>query len=262
MDFKAYIFDLDGTIYLGDKILPGALGTFDSLRSQGKKVLFLSNNPLRTRQDYVVKLSNMGIRITIDEVINSSYVLCQHLKKLDHGAAVFPIGEEALKRDLEDNGFSISSQPGEIRYVIASFDRTFVYEKLIVALEAIKEGAHFIATNPDRTCPFEDGELPDAGAVIGAIEGMTGRKVEWVAGKPSKIMADVIIEHLRVEPEEILMVGDRLETDIALGRYGFRTALVLTGIAKEEDLQHSLWQPDFLFNGIWELGRLLGKEVG
>ncbi len=260
MDFKAYIFDLDGTIYLGETLLPGAKDIINTIRNQGKKILFLSNNPLRTREDYVEKLTRMGIPISIDEIINSSFVLCQHLKELERGATVFPIGEEPLREELIRNGFSTSQRPEEIRYVIASFDRTFVYEKLIVALKAIKGGAHFIATNLDRTCPFEEGELPDAGAIIGAIEGMTGHRVQWVAGKPSQIMADAIVEHLNLETEEILMVGDRLETDIAMGQHGFKTALVLSGITKKEDLKHSTWKPDCIFAGIWEVNQLL-KEV-
>lgn len=257
MDFQAYMFDLDGTIYLGETLLPGAKKTIETIRSQRKKVLFLSNNPLRTREDYVEKLTKLGIPSSLDEIINSSFVLCQHLKQLAKGAVVYPLGEEALQRELVENGFSLSTKPEEIRYVIASFDRTFAYEKLVVALEAIKAGAHFIATNPDRTCPFLQGELPDAAAVIGAIEGMTGKKVEWVAGKPSQIMAAAVGQHLALEPEKILMVGDRLQTDIAMGQWGFKTALVLSGIAKEADLLTSPWQPDYIFPGIWELNRLL-----
>lgn len=259
MDYQAYMFDLDGTVYLGETLLPKAKETINFLRAQGKRVLFLSNNPLRTREEYVRKLGKLGIPISLDEIINSSYVLCQHLAHLDRGAVVYPIGEKALVHELERNGFTISRNPEEIRYVIASFDRAFAYEKLIVALEAIKNGAHFIATNPDRTCPFEEGELPDAGAVIGAIEGMTGRKVEWVAGKPSQVMACAIVKHLGLEPEEILMVGDRLQTDIAIGKHGFGTALVLSGVTKKEDLAESPWQPNFTLAGIWELPKLVAE---
>ncbi len=257
MDFQAYVFDLDGTVYLGDTLLPGAKETIAAIRKRGKKVLFLSNNPLSTRQDYFKKLTGLGIQLSLAEIITSSVVLCRHLRQSASGAAVYPIGEEALRLELEQNGFSFSTKPEEIQYVIASFDRTFTYEKLVVSLRAINRGAHFIATHPDRTCPFAEGELPDAGAVIGAIEGMTGKKVEWVAGKPSQIMAAAIGEYLALEPAKILLVGDRLQTDIAMGRWGFKTALTLSGVSKEADLKTSPWQPDFVFPELWGLNRLL-----
>ncbi len=260
MAIKALCFDLDGTIYLGETLLPGAREILAALKKDGKKQLFVSNNPLRDREQYVSKLQKMGIDATLPEIINSSYVLCKHLKKIAPKATVYPIGEEALARELQENGFLISTDPEKIQYVIASFDRTFEYEKLIIALRALERGAHFIATNPDQTCPFEDGALPDAAAVIGAIEAMTGEKVEWVAGKPSEVMAAAMLEHLNLEPHEILMVGDRLQTDIALGKHGFKTALVLSGIAKREDLATSPQQPDFIIEGIWELPALLQKE--
>ncbi|HQD40660.1 MAG TPA: HAD-IIA family hydrolase [Bacillota bacterium] len=250
---KAYVFDLDGTVYLGNTLLPGAKEAIGKIREEGKRLLFLSNNPLRTRGDYVQKLAGLGISIVEAEILNSAYVLCQHLRKIEPGAVVYPIGEAALKLELQEHGFTISEDPEKIRYVIASFDRTFAYPKLQIALAAIKQGAHFIATNPDRTCPVEDGELPDAGAVIGAIEGMTGKKVEWVAGKPSRIMAEAVVKHLDLEPEEILMVGDRLQTDIAMGKHGFKTALVLSGVTQESDLKTSPYRPDYCLAGIWEL---------
>ncbi|HOB22877.1 MAG TPA: HAD family hydrolase, partial [Bacillota bacterium] len=127
---KAYVFDLDGTVYLGNTLLPGAKEAIGKIREEGKRLLFLSNNPLRTRGDYVQKLAGLGISIVEAEILNSAYVLCQHLRKIEPGAVVYPIGEAALKLELQEHGFTISEDPEKIRYVIASFDRTFAYPKL------------------------------------------------------------------------------------------------------------------------------------
>jgi phosphoglycolate/pyridoxal phosphate phosphatase family enzyme len=255
--YQGYIFDLDGTIYLGERAIPGAPQTIAKLRKRGCRVVFLSNKPLERRQAYAEKLTRLGIPTSLDKVINSSLVLARYLANREHGmagATVFAIGEPPLLEELTAAGLCLSDVPEEIEVVIASFDRTFDYHKLNIGFQALSRGARFLATNADRTCPIEGGQVPDAGAVIGALEGCSGRKVELVAGKPSPLIMEMALEQLGLSADACLMVGDRLETDIVMGRRaGMSTALVLSGVTRREDLFHSSIQPDYVLESIADL---------
>lgn len=255
--YAGYIFDLDGTIYRGDRAIPGAPETICHLRQRGKRVVFISNNPLQTRAHYARKLTRLGIPTTPEDVITSSYVLGHQLAQKAPGARLYVIGEPPLLEELRAFGLVITNGKGPVDFVVAAFDRTFDYHKLNTAFQAIRQGAHFVATNPDRTCPVEGGEVPDAAAVIGAIEGCTGKKVEWVAGKPSPLMVQTGLARLGVSAAECLVVGDRLETDIRMGREaGTATALVLTGVTRREDRKNSPWQPDYVLESVADLMRM------
>lgn len=259
--FKGFIFDLDGTIYLGERLIPEADRVIHVLREKGKRIVFLSNKPLKTREDYASKLTKLGIPTNPDEVINSSFVMANYLKKIAPMARLFAIGETPFIEELKRAGFTITEEPREIDYVVVAFDRTFDYRKLNIAYQAIKLGAHFVATNPDRTCPVEGGEIPDCAAMIGAIEAVTEKQVETVVGKPSPIMIQTALEVLRLKPEDCILVGDRLETDIKMGRdSGISTGIVLTGVTNEKRLseyRHSDLQPDFVFRSIADILNLL-----
>ena len=253
-DFRGYIFDLDGTIYLGEKAIPGAPAVIAELRWRGSGLVFLSNKPLQQRHVYAEKLTRLGIPAATDDVINSSLVLTQYLVREMPGATVFAIGEQPLLDELAAAGLALSESPEDIEVVIASFDRTFDYRKLDIGYQALRLGARFLATNADRTCPVEGGELPDAAAVIGALEGCTGRTVELVAGKPSALIVGAALGRLGLPAEVCLMVGDRLETDILMGKQaGMSTALVLTGVTRREDLAASAIQPDYVLESVAEL---------
>ena len=259
--FKGFIFDLDGTVYLGEKLIPGADETNLTLRDMDKKVVFLSNKPLYTRKHYARKLTNMGIPTIPSEVINSSYVMARYLAEVSPQAKIYVIGEMPMVDELRKAGFQITENPGEIEYVVVAFDRTFTYGKLNKAYQAIKQGARFIATNPDRTCPYEDGEIPDCAGMIGAVEAVTGKRVEIVVGKPSSITVDVILNTMKIPPEDCLLIGDRLSTDIVMGKNsGISTALVLTGVTKQEDLKCADIKPDYVFDSIGDLLQLVEGE--
>ena len=254
LDFSGYIFDLDGTIYRGEKLIRGARETIEKLKSLSKKIAYLSNKPIQTREDYSAKLTRLGIPTKPEEVINSSLVMARWLSHQAPGAAIFVIGEPPLIEEMRRAGFRITDNPEEVQYVIASFDRSFDYRKLNIALQAIKRGAHFVATNPDRTCPVEGGEIPDCAAMIGAIEGATGKKVEAIVGKPSDIMIQVAVEAMGLRPQDCLLVGDRLETDMVMGkRAGMATAIVLTGVTTQETLRQSSIQPDYVWESVAEM---------
>jgi NagD protein len=254
LDFSGYIFDLDGTIYRGEKLIAGAGETIQRLKFLAKRIVYLSNKPIQTRENYAAKLTRLGIPTDPLEVINSSRVMARWLTKRAPGATIFVIGEAPLIAEMAGEGFCISEEPEEVQFVIASFDRTFDYRKLNIALQAIKRGAHFVATNPDRTCPVEQGEIPDCAAMIGAVEGATGKQVETIVGKPSEIMIQVAVNAMGLSPQDCLLVGDRLETDMAMGKKaGMATALVLTGVTDREALRQSKIQPDYVWESVAEI---------
>jgi arabinose operon protein AraL len=252
--YRGFLFDLDGTVYLGERLLPGAREAIAALRADGRRVCFLSNKPIQSRADYAAKLMRLGVPAGLDEVINSSYVLAHHLAREAPGARCFVIGEPPLVEELRAVGLA-PVDDARVDYVVVAFDRTFDYRKLNVALQAVKRhGARLVGTNPDRTCPVEEGEIPDAAGMIGAVEGVTGRRVDPVVGKPSPIMLRVALDRLGLPAPDCAIVGDRLETDIAMGRAaGLPTILVLTGITRPGDPQIARWRPDHVVGSLDEL---------
>jgi len=256
--FKGFIFDLDGTVYLSDRLIPGADRVIRLLRENGKKVVYLSNKPVQTREDYASKLTHLGIPTLPEEVVNSTLVMINYLKKNAPHAKVFVVGETPFVEELKRAGFQITDEPDEIEYVVVAFDRTFDYRKLNISFQAIKRGAHFVATNPDRTCPVEGGEIPDCAGMIAAIEAVTQKKVEVIVGKPSPLIIQTALEVMGLRPEECILIGDRLETDIKMGtNSGIATGLVLTGVTDEKILKESSVQPDFVFQSIADVESLL-----
>jgi arabinose operon protein AraL len=251
---RGWLFDLDGTVYRGDELIPGAEATIAALRAEGRRVVFLSNKPLQTRTDYARKLTKLGIPASDDDVLNSSIVLARYLAARDPGAPVFVIGEPPLIAELRAHGFEVRPDH-RVRWVVIAFDRTFDYAKLNTALQAVRQSdARLIATNPDRTCPTEHGEIPDCAGMIAAVEAVTGRTVETIVGKPSPIILEVALKALGVSASEAVMVGDRLDTDILMGkRLGLGTVLVLSGITTVDDPRIAELHPDLVLPSIKEL---------
>lgn len=250
---RGWLLDLDGTVYRGDVLIPGAAETIAALRAAGRRVAFLSNKPLRTREDYARTLARLGVPATAADVVNSSLVLARHLARVDPGAPVFVIGEPPLIAELGAHGFEVRADH-RVRWVVIAFDRTFDYAKLNTALQAVRQGARLIATNPDRTCPTEDGEIPDCAGMIAAVEAVSGARVEAIVGKPSPIILEIALAGLGVAAAECAIVGDRLETDIVMGkRRGLATVLVLTGITRGDDPRIPEIAPDLVLPSIREL---------
>lgn len=259
--FKGFIFDLDGTIYRGDQLIPGAERVVQRLRGNRRKVVFLSNNSLQAREHCATKLSRLGIPTPPEEVINSTFVMINYLKRLAPQARLFAVGEIPFLEELKRGGFQISDEPKEVEYVVVALDRSFNYQKLNLAFQAVKLGAHFVATNPDRTYPVENEEIPGCAGMIGAIEAVTGKKVEVVVGKPSRMMIEAALEATGLMPEDCILIGDNLETDIRMGKdSGMATGIVLTGVTDEKMLgeyKHTSFQPDFVFQSIADVENLL-----
>lgn len=263
------IFDLDGTLYLGEDALPGAVETCQELRGRGKRLLFVSNKPLQTRWDYAKKLTALGIPASADEVITSTYVLGLYLRRTNPALRFYVIGEENTRNELRGHGLFVMHElsdqdeqdvmePRNIDAIVVAFDRTLNYRKLNTAYQALMNGAHFYATNADKACPMPGGSIPDAGATIKALEHITGRTVELVAGKPSGLILSEASKYLQLPPEACIMVGDRIETDIRMGiEAGMHTGLVLTGVTRREHISASPIQPEFILEKILDLLSLI-----
>jgi NagD protein len=266
---EGFIFDLDGTLYLGEQALPYAVETIWAIREQGKQALFVSNKPLEPRQSYAAKLTRLGIPARPEEVITSGYVLGYHLAQNYPNLAYYVVGEENLKTEMREFGLKVLEeyweqdekeviQPVGVEAVVVAFDRTLDYRKLNTAYQALVRGARFFATNPDKTCPMPGGGIPDAGATLAALEHLTGRKVELLAGKPSRLMMEVAMQHLGLPAERCLMTGDRLETDVRMGKEaGMYAAVVLTGASARQQAEQAVPAPDLILENLGELLALL-----
>lgn len=251
--YDAFIFDLDGTILLGETLLPTARATVAALRARGCAVLFLTNNTTSRASDYAAKLSRLGLAAHEEEVVTAAHVLVELLKAAP-GARLQVIGERPLVDELEEAGFSITTEARETDVVVASFDRTFSYRKLEQAFRALRAGARFIATNADRFRPTQEGGEPDAAAIIAAIEACSSVKCETIVGKPSEATAALLLHRLESPANRCLLVGDRLETDILLAfRAGFASALVLTGATSAAEANRSDIQPTYVLHRLADL---------
>jgi HAD superfamily hydrolase (TIGR01450 family) len=238
--YEGYVFDLDGTIYLGDELLPGAKRLILKLRELGKRVIFLSNNPTKDPKMYAQKLGELGLKTPASKIVNTVVTMTEWLLRNQPDATVFPISEEPLKNSLGEAGIRISEDPEEIDIVIASYDRGFDYRKLQIAFDAIwfYKRAMLVTTNPDRYCPLPGGRgEPDAAAIVAAIEACTGTKCQVNVGKPDPIMLETIIDLIGPDAKECVMSGDRLYTEIRMAkRAGMPSAVVLTGETTKRDL--------------------------
>ncbi|HHT40122.1 MAG TPA: HAD hydrolase-like protein [Actinomyces sp.] len=262
--YDAYIFDMDGTIYLGDHLLPGVKRFIEELRRRDIPIRYLSNNPTKDPEQYVEKLEMLGLPTDISEIANTVVTMTAWLKAHHPDAVVFPIAEEPLINAFREAGIKMSDDPEKIDIVVASYDRTFTYEKLQIAFDAIwfHKRAILVATNPDRYCPFPGGRgEPDCASIIAAIEACTQTKCEMVIGKPNPAMLEAAIVGLDVDPKHCIMVGDRLGTDIQMAvQEGMPSAMPLTG---DSTLEEALAldekdQPTYLID---RLDRLMPAEV-
>lgn len=231
MPIKGLIVDLDGSVYIGDKPIEGVPEAIEELKRRGIKILFLTNNATKTPQEYLQKLKSMGIRAILQEILTSSVIAASYIKQAYGPSKIYVVGTKALEEVLKSYGHEIVDSGSSI--VVAGLDFDFDYQKLSIALREIKRGAKFIATNMDATIPVEGEVMPGAGSIVKAIEVASGIK-PIVVGKPSKIAMRESLRRLKLRPEEVVVVGDRLETDVKMGRrFKCLTALVLTGVTKD-----------------------------
>ncbi|MBO3749267.1 HAD-IIA family hydrolase [Streptosporangiaceae bacterium NEAU-GS5] len=251
--YRGLVFDLDGTVYLGEHLLPGARATIEAARATNRSILYLTNKPLEPSAAYAAKLTRLGIPTTPAEVLSSLDAMVAYLLDRHPGAALLCVSEPLVAGTLRDHGFAVVPEEDAERadVVVVSFDRTFDYAKLHAAFRAVRAGAVIVATNPDRYCPTPEGGLPDCAAMLAAIEACTGATAEAVVGKPSTHMAAAVLARLGLPPEDVLIVGDRLETDVALAAgAGIDAALVLSGATGPETARRADPPPTYVLDGI------------
>lgn len=255
---RGAIIDLDGTVYRGDSPIEGAARGIDALRDAGYEILFLTNAAVNSRETYSERLARMGISAEPGDILSSGVVTATYLAETREGRTCLVVGEDPLRDELTSAGISITEDPSSADVVVSSLDRSIDYATLTRALRAIDDETLFVATNPDRTRPLEDGEAPSTAAMTGAISGMTGREPDVIAGKPSGVTTEIASDMLGGAAEDCLLVGDRLDTDIAMGASAsMTTVLVLSGVTDREDLSAGGSTPDHVIESLGDIERVV-----
>ena len=245
------MLDMDGTFYLSDHLLPGALDFMDHLAKNQLDYLFLTNNSSKNREMYTEKIGKLGFKVDASKIFTSGEATTIYLKKHTNYQKIYLLGTEALESEFIQAGFELTKESADA--VVLGFDTSLTYEKIWKACDLIREGIPYIATHPDFNCPTENGFMPDIGSFMAMIEVSTGRKADVIVGKPYHHIVNAVVEKTGYKLEEIAMIGDRLYTDIALGKAGIKTILVLSGETKIEDLEESEFKADIVANDLEDL---------
>lgn len=246
---RGFIVDMDGVLWRAAELLPGTPDFFHSLAGRFPYV-FATNNSTRSTQSYVQKLQEIGIQVQGEQIISSSATTAGFLAKhYPAGSRVFVVGEQGLQEELQAAGFSLVEgldSPADL--VVAGLDRAISYQKLHHAATHIRNGAAFIGTNPDKTFPIPGGQSPGAGSILAAIQAASGVSPQ-IMGKPARPMFEIALQRLGTPADQTLMIGDRLETDIAgAKKVGIKTALMLSGVSNQQDLREM--QPDAIYDNL------------
>ena len=248
---RCFILDMDGTFYLGDSLLPGALAFMDYLQRSGRDYLFLTNNSSCSASHYVAKLARLGWQTDESHVLTSGEATALYLKEKSPGARVFLLGTPDLEDEVARHGFRLTDNNPD--YVVLGFDKTLTYDKLVKACAFITAGVPYIATHPDINCPTKDGFIPDCGAIMACIKASTGHD-PYIIGKPRAAIIEAVFRRRPYPPSQAAIVGDRLYTDIATGKNADITSiLVLSGETQVGDLPAADVTPDYVFANLGAL---------
>ena len=244
-----FLMDMDGTIYLGDQLLPGTRDWLDLLNAKGIPYYFLTNNSSRSR-----------VEVSEEQIFTSGEATAIYLQRHFPDAALYVLGTPPLLAEFTRHGFTLTETDPDL--VVLGFDTTLTYDRLWKLCDLATAGKPYIATHPDINCPTETGFMPDVGSMIELVATSTGRRPDVIIGKPNQAIVDALIEKTALPVDAHCMIGDRLYTDIALGRWGMLTALVLSGETRAEDLDRSEFKPDILVADIAEMAVLLREALG
>ena len=251
---KLYLLDMDGTLYLGDRLFPVALPFLNALRAAGARYLFLTNNSSRGTGSYVQKLGGMGISACEEDFFTSTDAACAYLRAHYSGAKIYVLGTASFRRHLKQKGFPVTDQlEDDVDCLLMGYDTELTYQKLIDASILLGRNVTYLATNPDWVCPTEYGYIPDCGSIAQALEHATGRLPRFL-GKPEPAIARLAMEKKQAAPEQTVMIGDRIYTDIACGkRAGTSTILVFSGETTPEVWRQSDIKPDVALAGVEDI---------
>ena len=253
-----YLFDMDGTLYLGNQLFDFTESLLAKIKLAGKRYMFMTNNSSKSVEDYIKKLESLGISATRDEFITSSQATAYYLKKHYEGKTLYVCGTESLKKELMGEGFSITEETEKTEVIVMGFDTELTFKKLKdVSYMLCTRELPYIATNPDYVCPTEFGSVPDCGSVCDMIFNATGKR-PIVIGKPEPLMPLLAMEKVGVLPKNTAVIGDRIYTDVKSGLAASAVAvLVMSGETTKEILESSPDKPDFVLQSAAELGEYI-----
>ncbi len=250
--YKGFIFDMDGTIYLENKMIEGAAETLNYLLKKKKHILFVTNKTTQNKNEYSDFLNSNNVHILPEQIITAADTCTNYLAKEKKGKFFYAIGEQVFISQIQNAGLTFTENPQKAEILLVTLDRNYSKFKFEIAKKTLENNAEFFAANIDNTCPVIRGEIIDAGIVISELEVATGKKLQNHFGKPSKFMISEIKKRLIYNPEEYILIGDRLETDIFMGNnIGMDTALVKSGVSNK--LANSTFQSTFTINSIQEI---------
>lgn len=249
---RCFLLDMDGTFYLGDRLIDGSLEFLDALARTGRTARFLTNNSSKSARVYTEKLARMGVPEVYRDVISSGHAAAHYCMAHFPGKRCYLLGNPMLREEMLSMGLNVVD--GECDYVLVAFDTTLDYAKMTRVCDEIRAGKPYIATHPDYNCPTETGFIPDMGAIMAFIEASTGRKADVILGKPYRGIVDEALARTGYQLHEMAMVGDRLYTDVATGvNHGMLGILVLSGEATMEDVKTSEVKPDLIFGRLSDM---------
>ena len=254
-NIRLYLFDMDGTLYLGNRLYEFTAELLETIRSTGRRYLFMTNNSSKSVEDYIQKLSGLGISATRDDFITSSQATAYYLKENFPHHRLYVCGTRSLKEELQREGFTVTDKLDEVDCIVMGFDTELTFQKLedVSRLLLTREEIPYIATNPDYVCPTEFGSVPDCGSVCDMIFNATGKR-PVVIGKPSPLMPQLAMSRLGYAKEETAVVGDRIYTDVKSGlNAGITGVLVLSGETTEEILAKSEEKPHLVLRDASEI---------
>ena len=261
---RLFLLDMDGTLYLGDDVFPGAVDFIHSITETGRSFIYLTNNSSRAGTDYITRLRKLGFPCEAENVFTSGMATGEYLNQNHPGATVYLAGTKAFYRELKSYGIDLVNDENghtdvmDVDVVVQGFDTELVYEKLDLACHFLRRGATFIAANPDWVCPMPANEvLPDCGSICALLTASSGVKPNYI-GKPNRNMIDVISKMTGIPNENICAVGDRLYTDIAVAKNaGSVSVCVLSGESSEADIAESEVKPDYVLKDVAEIAKIL-----
>ncbi len=258
-NLKLFLFDMDGTLYLGDRLFDFTNELLKTIRQNGGRYLFMTNNSSKSVSDYIIKLKKLGIDAVTDDFITSSQATAFYLNKHHKGAKLYVCGTMSLKAELESEGFEITENLDETQCIVMGFDTELTFKKLhdVSKLLLTRENIPYIATNPDYVCPTEFGSVPDCGSVCDMLYNVSKRR-PVVIGKPEALLPQLAMEKTGCSPSETAVIGDRIYTDIKSGiNAGTVTILVMSGETTEEILNASPDKPDMVLESGAEILKAL-----
>ena len=256
---KLYLFDMDGTLYLGSQLYDFTLELLDTLKKTGRRYLFMTNNSSKSVEDYVKKLGTLGIKASREDFMTSSQATAYYLHKHHEGQKLYVCGTESLKEELRREGFTVTTDVDETECIVMGFDTELTFQKLhdVSYMLLTRPELPYIATNPDYVCPTEFGSVPDCGSVSDMLYNVSGKRPLFI-GKPSALMAQLAMEKVGVKPEETAVIGDRIYTDVKSGlNAGALAILVMSGETTYEILEASEDKPHLVLKDVSEITEVL-----